>query len=362
MSQNSAFPKPPWWRNSTGLFIGAFYPFQALGLFIVLPQLRRYVVWPILLNVLIGITLYAGLLTAGWRAIDQLMWVLQDWVIGQTIRLASIDVAALVPTNAVALPFPVESASMHLPSVPGWGLAQAWFTELSWPDWLPDWPELTWTNFSLPPLPNWLNQIPALGLAVIGWLLRLILIILLLLITGLVLLQFGVLLGSPWYGRLSEELELLQTGQVQTIAINPVREIGRALLYELKKLVMTLGIGLSLLIANFFPGLGTAVGTIGGISLATTLVCLDFLDSALERRRLRFRQKLGVIWRTFPASASFGLVCLGLVSLPLLNLLAIPICVAAGTLFFCDRVAPNLKLPAPDSPKSAPSANPPDFR
>jgi CysZ protein len=43
-----------------------------------------------------------------------------------------------------------------------------------------------------------------------------------------------------------------------------------------------------------------------------------------------------------PASASFGFVCLALVSVPLINLLAIPVCVAAGTLFFCDRIQPWL--------------------
>jgi CysZ protein len=31
-----------------------------------------------------------------------------------------------------------------------------------------------------------------------------------------------------------------------------------------------------------------------------------------------------------------------LVSIPLLNLLAVPLCVAAGTLFCCDRVLPQL--------------------
>lgn len=332
MSQRSVPPRNSWLRSSTGLFVGAFYPFKALGLFIVLPRLRRYVVLPILLNVLIGITLYAGLLTAGWQAIDRLMGLLQDWVSGQSL--------------------PIAGLSMGLPSIDlsiGTGLT-AWMDQLtgwlSLPDWMPRWPEIPWPQFSLPPLPNWLSELPEAGLRLIGWLLRLVLILLLLLLTGLVLLQFGVLLGSPWYGRLSEELELLQTGQIQTITVNPLREIWRAIAYELKKLVMTIGIGLCLLIANFFPGLGTAVGTIGGISLAATIVCLDFLDSALERRRLRFRQKLGVIWQTLPASASFGLVCLGLVSIPLLNLLAIPVCVAAGTLFFCDRVSPVLKLPS----------------
>ncbi|MFM6452782.1 MAG: hypothetical protein ACKPH7_13345, partial [Planktothrix sp.] len=63
--------------------------------------------------------------------------------------------------------------------------------------------------------------------------------------------------------------------------------------------------------------------------------------SPMERRRFRFREKLKMILRTFPASGSFALVCFGLVVIPFLNLLAIPVCVAAGTMFFCDRILLN---------------------
>ena len=54
------------------------------------------------------------------------------------------------------------------------------------------------------------------------------------------------------------------------------------------------------------------------------------------------RARLGLIRRSLPASAGFGLVCLGLISIPLVNLLAIPLCVTAGTLFFCDQIWPDL--------------------
>jgi CysZ protein len=40
-----------------------------------------------------------------------------------------------------------------------------------------------------------------------------------------------------------------------------------------------------------------------------------------------------------PATAGFGLVCLGLVSIPFFNLFAVPLCITAGTLFYCDQSA-----------------------
>jgi CysZ protein len=78
------------------------------------------------------------------------------------------------------------------------------------------------------------------------------------------------------------------------------------------------------------------VGIVGMI-LSTILMCLDFLDPALERRKLRFRHRLGWIIRSAPASIGFGLGCVVLTSIPILNFLTVPICMVAGTLFFCDR-------------------------
>jgi CysZ protein len=175
------------------------------------------------------------------------------------------------------------------------------------------------------------------------------------LVLGLVLLQFGVILGSPFYGQLSEKLEAIRAGQPPpTEPFSPfsvVRDIWRAILFEVKKLLLLVGVGGLLFLGNFVPGVGTVVAGAGGIALGITLLCLDMLDAPLERRRLKFRQKLGIIARSLPASASFGLLCLTLVSIPLMNLLAIPLCVTAGTLFFCDRilVVPTL----------APGASPP---
>lgn len=241
-----------------GLFSGATYPLRALRTLRQHPHLRRYVIVPIGVNVLVGSTLYLALLLAGFRGIDSLI--------------------ARLPT---------------------------------------------WLMF-------------------LDWLLSGLLTIALFLLTGLLLLQFGVLLGSPWYGKLSEELEKLRLGTLPSpepfspFAI--ARDLSRAILFEVKKLLLVLGGGIALLLLNLWPGVGTAIASVGGITLATTIVCLDFFDAPLERRRLRFRQKLGLIYRCLPASASFGLVSLVLVGIPFLNLLAIPLCVTAGTLLVCDRM------------------------
>ncbi|NES80999.1 MAG: hypothetical protein F6K10_06110 [Moorea sp. SIO2B7] len=202
-----------------------------------------------------------------------------------------------------------------------------------------------WLDNLIANLPAWLVILEYLLIG-ISFLLRLILISLLLIITGFILLQFGVILGAPWYGQLSEKLEEFRTGELHIVEVGIFKDIWRAILFELKKLVLMALVGIPLILINFVPGIGTIIASVGGISLTATIVCLDFLDAPLERRRLQFRQKLGIVWGSLPASGSFSLVCLALISVPLLNLLTIPVCVASGTLFFCDRILPKYFPPS----------------
>lgn len=238
---------------------GLTYPFRAFGMLSRRPRLWQYVLIPILVNLLVGATIYAGLLFTGLHAIDA----------------------------AVA-------------GLPAWA-------------------------------------------AIFGALFRALLIVGLFIATGFVLVRFGVVLGAPWYARLSSQIEEDQLRQqpmeAQTGPGTFVRDLGRAVRFELQKLLLVVLVGVGLLLLNVVPVAGQLLSTAGGIALGATIVCLDFLDYPLERRLLSFRQKLGLIRRNLPATAGFGLVCLGLVSIPFLNLLAIPICVAAGTLFFCERMS-----------------------
>jgi CysZ protein len=282
MAKQQSRPMPNLIHAPVGLIAGATYPLRALFLLGRTPRLWGYVLVPILVNLVAGIGLYAGLLFPGWQWVNALV--------------AGLD----AKTNA-------------------------WIANL--PAWL-----------------SWLSVLDFLD-AWLGWLLRVVLVLLLLVATGFLLVQFGVILGAPFYGQLSEQLELLRTGKLPAAepqtAATILRDIGRALAQELNKLGLAVKVGVPLLLLNLVPGVGTAISSVGGVALAATLVCIDFLDAPLERRRLPFAEKLGAIRRSLPASGSFALVCLGLVSVPLLNLLAVPLCVASGTLFFCDRIWPS---------------------
>lgn len=277
-----------------GFVAGGTYPLQALLFIRQHSQLWGCVVIPILVNLVIGTALYAGLLLPGWRGIDQ-------WASG-------------VPT---------------------------WLAE--WVASLPPWASrlLTW----IPTGATFLDDV-----------LRFLMAIALFVLTGLLLVQFGAILGAPWYGNLAEQTERLRRGQVPVGSpgfSRALQDIWRAITFQFKKLLLLIVFGLPFLVLNFLPPVGTTIASVGGVALAALLVGLDFLDAPLERRRLSFRRKLGVFARSLPASATFSWACLVLVSIPFVSLLAVPICVAAGTLFCCDRVLPY--LPASQSGEALPA-------
>ena len=188
-------------------------------------------------------------------------------------------------------------------------------------------------------LPSWLNGLDYLVIF-LAWLIRIILSVLLLILTGFILVQFGVLLAAPWYGSLSEKIEKIKTDNIEIIEVGIVRDIWRAILFELKKIVLMLSCGILIFFLSFLPVIGAIISTVGGLTVTGNLICLDFFDAALERRRLKFRKKVALVWKTFPASAGFAAICLLLSSVPFINLITIPFCVGSGTLFVCDRILP----------------------
>ncbi len=292
----------------TGLLTGPTYPLRALRLLMAQPSLRGYVLVPIAINVALSIAFYVGLLVPGLEGIDRL----------------TLDLARLLESwegVAPAVFGPLQWGPFHL------GIWN-WAVDLG-PWSLGPWSLAGFRLDFLSDLAGW-----------IGGLLRVLLTLGLLLVSGFLFAQFGTLLGAPWYGKLSEAIERQQTGQLQAIEVGLAGDLGRAVTYELKKLVILALGGIGFLALEIIPAAGAAAGTALGISVGALLVGLDFLDSPMERRRLRFRTKLG--WVLRPDTMPFALTCLGLVSVPLLNLVTVPICVASGTLFFCDRIRPNL--------------------
>lgn len=199
----------------------------------------------------------------------------------------------------------------------------------------------------------WLTPLLPLFLTPFGLLLNLVLGLLLLWVTGILLAKFGVILGSPWYGQLAAEIERMRLPAAEIPeapqgAAAFAQDIYLAVLYELKKTGLVLAIGLPALLLNLIPGVGQLASGAVWTALGATTLVLDFVDPALQRRRLPFRRKLALIASQAPASAGFGLPALVLAGMPIVNLLTVPLCMAAGTLYYTDRLHAGLLLAGRD--------------
>jgi uncharacterized protein involved in cysteine biosynthesis len=73
------------------------------------------------------------------------------------------------------------------------------------------------------------------------------------------------------------------------------RDLQMAIAFELRKLQILFSIGIPLLLLNFIPGAGSILSSLGGVALGATIVCLDFLNAPLERRKLPFQEKFEII-------------------------------------------------------------------
>jgi CysZ protein len=73
----------------------------------------------------------------------------------------------------------------------------------------------------------------------------------------------------------------------------------------------------------------------------------EYLDYPMDRWRFAFALKRKTAWRNLTAFLGFGAGAYLLLLIPLLNFLAIPVCVAGATLLFCDLRTRGRLPPAP---------------
>jgi len=185
----------------------------------------------------------------------------------------------------------------------------------------------------------WLPQGDAWYWSLLSYALWVVFAVVLFLIVVYTFTLVGNLLLAPFNDLLSERVEWAYTGRRLD---EPFRlglflaDVKRSLLAELGRLAL-FGTGFLLLLAlNLLPGLGTAV-----YGPAVTLYTLFFLgweyfDYSMERWRFGFAVKRRAAWRNLAVFLSFGAGTAVLLLIPLLNFLAIPVCVTGATLLFCD--------------------------
>ncbi len=164
----------------------------------------------------------------------------------------------------------------------------------------------------------------------------------------------GNLLLAPFNDLLSEKVEAAYAG---VLSDEPFRlaaflsDMKRSFLAELGRMAL-FGTGfLVLAVASvFFPPLGAALTVYSLFFLGW-----EYFDYSMERARFPFAVKRSVAFGNLLTFLSFGAGTALLLLIPLLNFLAIPVCVAGATLLFCDLRAGG-RVPRAGNASSLPEA------
>ncbi len=148
------------------------------------------------------------------------------------------------------------------------------------------------------------------------------------------------LIGAPFYALLAERIVDRERGTAAHADRHWLAFIGAALWRELGKLLYLLPRALGILLLTLLLSLLPLVGIvaplllIGWMSWATALQYLDYAADGDGASFATLRYRAGQQrWSTL----LFGAAALGCAALPLLNLVLLPLCVAAGSLYWCRR-------------------------
>ncbi len=148
----------------------------------------------------------------------------------------------------------------------------------------------------------------------------------------LVLLVGGTV-ASPFNDRLSEETERALKGDVDDARAGESMAVGiaRSAAISLARLLMYLA-GLAVLLPlHLVPGFGNLVFAASAACLSAGFLSIEYTDDTLDRRGLSFADKLRTVRHNGALSAGFGAGTSLLLVIPIINLLAMPVAVVAGT-------------------------------
>ncbi len=154
------------------------------------------------------------------------------------------------------------------------------------------------------------------------------------------------LIGSPFYGVLSEKVERELTGQDpesdddwrELIATIP-RSIGR----ELRKLLYYLPRAIPLLLIGVLPIPGVnLIGAAAWFLFSSWMMTLQYVDYPADNNKMSFSDLKQFASERRWSSLSFGMLVYGVAMIPLVNLVAVPAAVCGATAFWVKERQANV--------------------
>ncbi len=151
---------------------------------------------------------------------------------------------------------------------------------------------------------------------------------------GAVVLLVGQCVASPFLELLSEHVEAAALGaEVPAVGWRRWRRmLAVALTDTLGGLAYLMATAVPLFFLSFIP----VLGALAGVAAGAMLVAQQFVGLPLARQLISYGDRWRMVRRHRWFCLGFGTAALGMLAVPGLNLLLLPVAAAAGTLLYCD--------------------------
>lgn len=203
------------------------------------------------------------------------------------------------------------------------------------------------------------------------WYLMYVFMLLLVIVVGYVaffLLQ--TLLSAPFNDMLTEQVELIAYGKTPPPFnfAKFARGIAVSLVHALIKLSIYLVFMLPLLLLGWvIPFVGPVISSVGGFIVTAYFICYDQMDFSMARREWSFGNKIRVVTANMGLTFGLGGAMAGMLWIPIIGILFLPLAAVGGTLLFCDlerngalvHAGPQLPAAVPPQQSSPPGHYPP---
>lgn len=146
--------------------------------------------------------------------------------------------------------------------------------------------------------------------------------------------RVGTIIGSPFYGVMAERIDDKYLAGESVPHVTILQSIRNALWYEGRKLVLVAIISLIGFILEFIPGIGLFIGSAFVFVSLTVVTLLDYTDVPFSRRGILFRQRFSLFRQYLPEILGFALVMVPLSTIPIINLVSVPLGITAGALLY----------------------------
>jgi CysZ protein len=141
-----------------------------------------------------------------------------------------------------------------------------------------------------------------------------------------------LLIGDPFYERISELVEEQFGGVPGEVEVGFWRSLGRSLVDSLRLIGLSILVGIPLFVLGFLPLVGQTVVPVLGALVGGWLLAVELTGVAYQRRGKRLRHRRAELRARRPLALGFGVAVFCCFLLPLGAILLMPAAIAGATL------------------------------